>query len=124
MTEEQAIIEVGKDTLLGRVADFHFQGYRLVQICCTPFEDAIEVNYSFDLNYSFTNLRLSVKPGEEIQSISIIYRSAFVYENEMRELFGLNIKNIVVDYQGHFYRTAMPTPFVTPGPVESPADGE
>ena len=112
MIEQQTTIAVGKDALLGAVADFHSQGYRLVQICCTALEDAIEINYSFDKDYRFTNLRLTVHPGEEVQSVSIIYWCAFVYENEMKELFGVNIKNIAVDYQGHFYRTAVPAPFV------------
>ncbi len=112
MIEEQTTIAVGKDELLGTVSDFHSQGYRLVQICCTALGDTIEINYSFDKDYRFTNLRLTVKPGEEIQSVSIIYWSAFAYENEMSELFGVKIRNIVVDYKGHFYRTAVATPFV------------
>ncbi len=114
MTEEQTTIEVGNDELLGAVADFRSQGYRLVQICCTALADSTEINYSFDKDYRFMNLRLTVRPGEEIQSISIIYWSAFVYENEMSELFGVRIRNIVVDYRGQFYRTAVATPFITP----------
>ncbi len=116
MTEEQTTITMEKDELLGAVSDFHSQGYRLAQICCTALGDTIEINYSFDKEYRFKNLRLSIRPDEEIQSISIIYWSAFTYENEMSELFGVKIRNIVVDYKGHFYRTAVATPFVAPEP--------
>ena len=50
-------------------------------------------------------------PDEEVPSISVIYPSAFLYENEIHDLFGVIITNIAVDYQGTLYRTALSTPF-------------
>jgi ech hydrogenase subunit D len=111
MSEPQEIIPIEKDALLGVVSDLFAQGYRMVQIGCTTLADAYELNYSFDKDYLFKNLRITVQQQDEIQSISVIYPNAFLYENEINDLFGLNIKNISVDYKGAFYRTAIKTPF-------------
>jgi ech hydrogenase subunit D len=111
MTEEQITTPIGRDELLGAVADYYSEGYRLVQICCTAVGNAIEINYSFDREYRFRNLRLTIQPDEEIQSISLIYWNAFAYENEMHELFGVRIKNMIIDYKGNFYRIPVKAPY-------------
>lgn len=111
MGEPQEIIPIEKNNLLGMVSDFFAEGFRLVQIGCTTLQHAYELNYSFDKDYHFKNLRIIVAPEDEIQSISVIYPNAFLYENEIHDLFGLTIKNITVDYHGTLYRTAIKTPF-------------
>ncbi len=111
MSEPQEIMPVGKNDLVGRVAHLFAEGYRLVQIGCTTLESAYELNYSFDKDYRFKNLRTTVAPGEEVPSISVIYPNAFLYENEIHDLFGIVIKDIVIDYGGSLYRTAIKTPF-------------
>jgi ech hydrogenase subunit D len=111
MSEPQEIIPIEKDALLGAVSDLFAQGYRMVQIGCTTLENAYELNYSFDKDYHFKNLRVTAKTGDEIKSISVIYPNAFLYENEIHDLFGITIKNMSVDYKGAFYRTAIKTPF-------------
>jgi ech hydrogenase subunit D len=62
-----------------------------------------------------------VKTGEEVQSITCIYWNAFLYENEIHDLFGIPITNIAIDYRGTLYRTRIPTPFGLP---EKPAGQE
>ena len=111
MSEPQEIVPIGKNDLVGRVAQFFAEGYRLVQISCNTLPSAYELNYSFDKDYRFKNLRVTVAPDEEVPSISVIYPNAFLYENEIHDLFGVPIKNIVIDYGGSLYRTAIKTPF-------------
>ena len=93
------------------VAQLFAEGYRLVQIGCSTLESGYELNYSFDKDYRFKNLRITVAPGEEVPSISVIYPNAFLYENEIHDLFGVPIKNITIDYRGTLYQTAIKTPF-------------
>jgi len=93
------------------VAHLFAEGYRLVQIGCNTLESGYELNYSFDKGYRFTNLRISVAPGEEVPSISAVFANAFLYENEIHDLFGFSIKDIAIDYHGTLYRTAVKTPF-------------
>jgi len=118
MVEEQEMVNIDRKELVGGTAALLASGYRLVQICCTTLADGYEMNYSFDRDYRFKNLRFTVKPGEAVQSISCIYWNAFLYENEIHDLFGIPITNIVIDYRGTLYRTRVPTPFGLP---EKPA---
>ena len=48
---------------------------------------------------------------QEISSITSIFPCAFIYENEMHDLFGVQIKMINIDFEGKLYRTAIETPF-------------
>ncbi len=121
MLEEQEMVSIDKKELVGVAAELMASGYRLVQICCTTLADGYEMNYSFDRDYRFKNLRFTLKPGEEVQSISCIYWNAFLYENEIHDLFGIPITNIAIDYKGTLYRTRIPTPFGLP---EKPAGRE
>lgn len=111
MSEPQENTPIGKNGLVGTAAQLFAEGWRLVQIGCTTLPGAYELNYSFDRDYRFKNLRISAVAGEEIPSISVIYPNAFLYENEIHDLFGVVITNISIDYRGTLYRTAVKTPF-------------
>lgn len=111
MGEPQEIVPVDKCDLVGIVAELFAEGYRLVQIGCSTLPGAYELTYSFDREYRFKNLRFSVTSDEEVPSISVIYPNAFLYENEIHDLFGVVITHIAVDYRGTLYRTAISTPF-------------
>jgi len=111
MSEPQENTPIGKNDLVGMVAQLFAEGYRLVQIGCSTLPSAYELNYSFDKDYRFKNLRVTAAPGEEVPSISVIYPNAFLYENEIHDLFGVVIKNINIDYRGTLYRTAIKVPF-------------
>lgn len=112
------IIEISE--LLPRVQTYMDNNFRLVQIGVTQVENGWEVNYSFDKNYAFENLRICLANLEgSLPSISGIYLAAFIYENEIHDLFGLKITNIAIDFQGKFYTTAIKSPFgVTSCPNE------
>ena len=108
---QQEIIPTDKSDLVGLAAGLFSEGYRLVQIGCSTLADAYEITYSFDRHYLLRNLRITLAPGEELESISVIYPGAFLYENEIYDLFGVPIRHIAVDYRGTLYRTAIATPF-------------
>lgn len=115
MINQQNLITINADELLSQVEKLKNSGHRLIQICCAKIADTIEVNYSFDNNYSFTNLRV-ILPSEapSIDSVSAVYLQALLYENEMHDLFGVEVKNMAIDYKGTFYRTSIKTPFNPP----------
>lgn len=110
MYETQNITEVKVDELVDKAVLMKGQGYRLVQISCT-YKDHFEITYSFDKNYDFVHFRIHVDKETEILSISHIFFPAFLYENEMKDLFGVKIKDIAIDYEGGLYRMAQKTPF-------------
>ena len=111
MFESQEIINIKKEELLPRVAAFFKEGQRLVQICCTKGEKLI-LDYSFDINYKFTGLRLELAlQGDTLPSITEVYFAAFTYENELHDLFGINVIGNKLDFGGKFYRIDEKSPF-------------
>ncbi len=121
--------EISVEALLNRVRELRKQGMRLVQISATRLPDQLELTYSFDLDHQLTNLRLHVPAsGARIPSISSIFWCAFLYENEMHDLFNLTVDGLAVDFHGHLYETAVKFPFGSttppapkPGPTTAPA---
>lgn len=99
------------DRLVTEVLELKYRNYRLIQICAAKAGDNIEITYSFGKEYRMVNLRLSILPDTQIVSISDIYEYAFLYENEIHDLFGVNIKMISVDYKGNLYRIREEAPF-------------
>jgi len=112
MIAEQTFEEIGADALLDRVEDLRRQNYRLVQIGAARLADQMELIYSFDLERRLVHLRLHVAmAGAEVPSITPIYWGAFLYENELHDLFNLKVNGIAVDFEGNLYKTAVKFPF-------------
>ncbi|MCL1864380.1 MAG: NADH-quinone oxidoreductase subunit C [Spirochaetes bacterium] len=115
--DKQEFIQIEHNSLLEKVYNFSQDGYRLVQIHCTLLDTGFELNYSFDKDNKFVNLRIIIDKDQEILSISNIYWSAFLYENEISNLFGVKIKNIVIDFNGALYQNSKKAPFAEPKPA-------
>ena len=108
------LVEITPDELLGEVMKLKNQQLRLSQICCAYSNEKIELSYSFanDDTNEYINLRLVIDKGTEVCSITEFYPYAFLYENEMKELFGVNIHMINMDYNHKLYRLKDETPFI------------
>jgi ech hydrogenase subunit D len=109
--EEQTTTPIDVGKLIGRVEQFRSGGYRLVQINATKVGDLYEINYSFDKDYKFENIRITIPIEMEVPSISGMYWGAFIYENEMHDLFGIQVKGINIDYKGNLIQTTIRYPF-------------
>ncbi|MBO4395200.1 MAG: NADH-quinone oxidoreductase subunit C [Eubacterium sp.] len=109
--EKLETIEVGD--LLPRVMRMKKEGMRLSQACAAFIDEKFELSYSFadDVTYQYTTLRLVIEPDTEVPSITDIVPPAVFYENEMKELFGVKIRMISVDYQDKLYRIKEKQPF-------------
>ncbi len=112
MRENQTTETVTPADLVGKVREFADANWRLVQICVTRLPEGFELNYTFDKEYAFRNLRLSI-PVEVpvLPSVSGVYWNAFLYENEMHDLFGITFEGLVLDFKGTLYKTAKPFAF-------------
>lgn len=103
--------EIMLSELLNNIQDKKEEGYRLVQICCTKIEGGFELNYSLSNKYDYLNYKVMVNENDVVPSISLIFNYSFIYENEMKDLFGVKIKHIAIDYNGNFYKLAIKTPY-------------
>jgi ech hydrogenase subunit D len=116
MIEEQKVIPVSPEELVEKVTAYKNDGYRLVQIGCAKIDETFEINYSFDKDYHFEDLKVTIPcPDAKLPSVSGVYWPAFLYENEIHDLFGINVENMALDYKGNFYRTAVKAPFAGGG---------
>lgn len=124
MIESQPILEIAPENLVAKVREMHEQCYRLVQIGATPCKEQVEVNYSFDRDGRFATLRVRVPAvGASLPSVSEVYWCAFIYENELHDLFKIQVTGNVIDYKGEFYRMSVPFPYaptVTPAQPATP----
>ncbi|MBR6400041.1 MAG: NADH-quinone oxidoreductase subunit C [Firmicutes bacterium] len=107
------IIEIDYHDLLELAIQKKREGYRLSQACAAYIDGKPQLSYSFadDENYKYVTLRCKIEKDTEIISLSEILPYAAFYENEMRELFGINIQLIEPDYKNKFYRINKETPF-------------
>ncbi len=111
------------DAFLARVGEYHAGGWRLCFINATTLmsaeaepERAFEVVWGFARdgragNGALETIRESVHGDEQVPSVSQFFGAAFLYENELRELFGINVVGVGVDLRGQLYKTATKVPF-------------
>jgi ech hydrogenase subunit D len=108
----QAVEEIPLDELLERVQRMRVEGWRLAQVCCTRLTADQEVGYSFDREGRFVTLRVRLPlESPRLASISSFYWGAFLYENEMHDLFGIEVSGMAVDYHGQLYTTMVSVPY-------------
>ena len=118
MALEQEFVDVTLDTFHGEVAKLFNDGWRFVQTHCVNMEDkGIDIYYSLMKGNVLRNLKVTgVMPDDEVPSVTDITLAAFVFENEARELFGVNMQGIAIDFGGNMYKLAEEKPmcFISP----------
>ncbi|MGD0767059.1 MAG: NADH-quinone oxidoreductase subunit C [Tepidisphaeraceae bacterium] len=126
MTGETNIETITADVLLEKVRALRDQGYRLVQIGAARLPESMELTYSFDLENRLANLRLNLPLAQpRLPSICSIYKCVLLYENEIHDLFDIQVDGMAVDFHGNLYKTAIKHPFASikaprPNPTAEP----
>ena len=95
MADIKKFISLQPNELLDAVHRLKAEGYYLVQMCATKIKGSsvVDLDYSFGKDDLFVDLKQEVSEEQEVPSISEIFYSAFLYENEIHELYGVNIIN-------------------------------
>ena len=91
---------------------------RFVQILAVNTESGIDLIYSYMEPFSegaekaeLYNYKVSgVGKEDVIPSITDFFLEAFVFENEIHDLFGVNIEGIAIDFKGKFYALSQKEP--------------
>lgn len=96
------VTEIPVAQLHAAVWNLKRQGYRLVTMTCTDLGDAHDILYHFDKQYELQHLRLRIPRGDTLPSITELFFAAVLVENEIQDLFGLTVTNMVVDFKGRF----------------------
>lgn len=111
MKENQETRVILAADLMHEVKRFSDCGARMIQLGCTQDGEVFELNYSFDIDGVFENIRVCTDGNEVIPSVSNIYLCSFIYENEIHDLYGITFEGIAVDYKGTLIKTAKLHPF-------------
>ena len=97
--------ETTKEDLPHVVASMLHRGYRFVTITCLDAGECFEILYHFDKDYELVNFRLKLPKDSDLPSISGIFLAAVIVENEMKDLFGISVTNMALDFGGRFLLT-------------------
>lgn len=109
------IIDVTVDNVVGEVMNMKNDGQRLVTFSTYRAGDKIGILYHFDKDLENTHLRLVADMDKPIPSVSGVYFSAMLVENEIRDQWNVEFDGLVLD----FNRTLLLDPEVTQVPLAS-----
>lgn len=85
-------------------------GCRLAHIMC-QMNNGFELIYCFDNQGATENVYVHPAADQEVESVSDIYAFSFLYENEIKELFGVKYVNMSLDFGGNLYQTSVKRAF-------------
>ena len=95
------------------------EGARFVQLLGVTTEQGIDVYYSFMTDGVLSNYCVKgVTKDMHLPSITDQFLAAFVFENETRELFGVDIRDIAIDFGGNLYKLAEKEPMTYISPEQ------
>ena len=95
--------QITPEQLINETQTMFDAGYRFVTATCVDEIEHFRIIYSFDLERELVNLEVAIGKEDELPSVSGVYLCAFLVENEIKELFGVNISDIAVDLGGRLY---------------------
>lgn len=112
ITEENTAMITPGD-VISQMRNFKNEGFRFVTMSSVDTGDCVSVLYHLDKDLQIINLRVNVSKGKKIPSISSVYSSAFLVENEIKEQFGVDFDGLSLDFEGMLYldEEVQKTPF-------------
>ncbi|MCI8469735.1 MAG: NADH-quinone oxidoreductase subunit C [Eggerthellaceae bacterium] len=98
------------------------EGWRYVQTLAVNAEDGVDLIYTYMKDGLLENLVVPLVPhGSSMPSITDVYLAAFVFENEIHDLFGITFTDLAIDFGGNFYRVAVSEPMTVISPEQKAA---
>lgn len=95
------------------------EGYRFVQTHAVNTDAGIDLYYTFMKDGVLHNYKVAgVMPDQPVPSVTDQFLSAFVFENEARELFGVDMHDIAIDFGGRMYDVSDKAPMTYVSPVQ------
>ncbi len=92
-------------------------GWRYVQTLAVNTEAGIDLVYSYMKDGLLENLVAKALPaGSAVPSVTDQFLAAFVFENEIHDLFGITFEGLAIDFGGNFYRVAQKEPMTIISP--------
>jgi NADPH-dependent glutamate synthase beta subunit-like oxidoreductase len=124
-------ISITKDALVAEAQKMMDERARFSTASCIDLGDKFEIIYHFEPREypePLKNIRVKIAKDETLPSISEIYLCAALIENEIQELFNVQMSGIALDFQKRFLRSKespeaellKPTPYEPKPPERLP----
>ena len=98
------IILVRADNIVEEVNKIKSEGYRFVTMTCVEINDAaLTLFYHFDKNLELKHFQMTISRDSSLPSISSVFFAAFLVENEIQDLFGIQFTDLAVNYSRTLY---------------------
>lgn len=98
------------------------EGWRYVQTLAVNTDEGVDLVYSYMKDGVLDNKVVRDVPREaHVPSITDLFLEAFVFENEIHDLFGVQVDDIAIDFQGNFYQLAVKEPMTIISPEQKAA---
>lgn len=100
-----------------KAAALKADGYRYVNTHAVNTETGTDIYYSFMKDGKLHNFVVeNVQHDQQVRSISDLFLGCFPFENEMRELFDVDVSEIAIDFGGNMYSLAEKAPMTFMSP--------
>lgn len=96
---------VDKANLIPTVWRLLDENCRLATVICLDQGKLFLLTYYFHKQLELVALRVRIRKNEELPSISGVHFPAALIENELKELFGIKITNIALNFEGRMLLT-------------------
>ena len=122
MKFESEFTPIALDELHHEAAVMKVDGWRFIQTHAVNTDNGIDLYYSFMKDGHIKNLKVAgVTKENPVPSITDLFLAAFVFENEARELFGVDMRDIAIDFSGALYAPAIDEPMTIITPEQKAA---
>ena len=94
--------ELELSNLLEKIASLMPRGYRFVTMTAVDAGAYFDIYYHFDYHFELNTFLLKLPKEKSLPSISGICFAALLVENEIQDLFGITVTDLVIDYNKSF----------------------
>lgn len=122
MAYETEFVQIPLEQLEREAAIMKADGWRFIQTHAVNGDIGIDLYYSFMKDGVARNYKIvGVTKEMPVPSITDKFLAAFVFENEARELFGVDMQDIAIDFHGAMYAPAVSEPMTIISPKQKAA---
>ena len=109
---------VQMEGLLEKIRELKQRNARFITTTLRDLGNVVEVIHHFEVDDGVENIHVTAFKGEPVQSITPEYAVAFIAENEARDLFQVEFKDLALDLGGKMLKIA-----TSPSTLLKPAEG-
>ncbi len=122
MKLQTEFVEIALENLHREAAIMKAEGWRFIETHAVNTDNGVDLYYAFMKDGLARNLKIvGVTKDDAVPSITDMFLAAFVFENEARELFGVDMKDIAIDFAGTMYAPAISEPMTIMTPEQKAA---